>query len=118
MFAAASTWMLRSVAEALRDAPEDLPKDATCQGGALGPRHAAWLAREIDRSCMVGRLGMAAAELNGATSEFAIAVDRDSMPVGPSRCTSSSRARTELRTTFTVDDGSGQPVAVDATLSW
>ena len=49
--------------------------------------------------------------------EFSIAVDRDSMPVRPARC-AGSPSRTELRTSFTLDDGSGQPLLVTATLPW
>ena len=47
--------------------------------------------------------------------EFSITVDRDSMPVRPSRCVGS---HTQLRTSFTLDDDSGQPLVVDATLPW
>ena len=49
--------------------------------------------------------------------EFSIAVDGDSMPVRPARC-AGSPSRTELRTSFTLDDGSGQPLLVAATLPW
>jgi len=49
--------------------------------------------------------------------EFSIAVDRDSMPVRPARCVGSP-SRTELRTSFTLDDGSGRPLLVTATLPW
>jgi hypothetical protein len=44
-------------------------------------------------------------------------VDRDSMPVKPSEC-GGTPARTDLHTSFTIDDGRGFPLRVSATLPW
>jgi len=45
-------------------------------------------------------------------------VDRASMPVRPSRCTTISPPRTALRTAFILDDGMNPAVEVDAILPW
>jgi hypothetical protein len=50
--------------------------------------------------------------------EFSIKVDRDSMPVRPSRCTGASPSRTNLKTGFSLDDGVNPVVDVEATLAW
>jgi hypothetical protein len=49
--------------------------------------------------------------------EFSITVDRDSMPVRPSEC-GGTPSRTDLHTSFTIDDGRGFPLRVSATLPW
>lgn len=49
--------------------------------------------------------------------EFSITVDRDSMPVKPIDC-EGTPLRTSLRTSFTIDDGTGQPLLIAATLPW
>ena len=50
--------------------------------------------------------------------EFSIKVDRDSMPVRPTGCTPASPSRTQLKTSFTLDDGVNPAVEVEATLPW
>jgi len=50
--------------------------------------------------------------------EFSIKVDRDSMLVRPAGCTPASPSRTQLKTSFTLDDGVNPPLEVLATLPW
>jgi hypothetical protein len=57
-------------------------------------------------------------DLKTGLLEFSIKVDRDSMPVRPSGCSPASPSRTQLKTSFTLDDGVNPPVEVEATLPW
>jgi len=50
--------------------------------------------------------------------EFSIKVDRDSMPVRPAACSAGSPSVTQLKTSFTLDDGENPVVEVEATLPW
>ncbi|HXJ80285.1 MAG TPA: hypothetical protein VMS64_16590, partial [Candidatus Methylomirabilis sp.] len=49
--------------------------------------------------------------------QFTIVVDHDSMPNGPQECAGNPLVA-NLQTSFTIDDGSGNPVAVGALLPW
>jgi len=49
--------------------------------------------------------------------DFTITVDHDSMPNAPVECTTGS-SQANLRMSFIIDDGSGQPISVAAVLPW
>jgi len=49
--------------------------------------------------------------------DFTITVDHDSMPSAPVECSTGS-SQANLRMSFTIDDGSGQPISVGAVLPW
>ena len=91
-----------------------LPMELTARGGGK-PTAATYQTPSGERPNV--KVEVKTRDAETGLMEFSISVDRDSMPVGPARC-AGSPSRTSLRTSFTLDDGSGQPLVVDATLPW